>query len=279
MSFFCWHHTPINVPRTEIISGLQLGATTRELRHCCALTLGILRTTDNLKSTAIGGIGGMFNMQSSSNSSLPRKRRRAAKSCEQCRHRKIGCDQAHPCGPCRRSRDHLNCTYRDLATTAPPSVQPESDQIGNGPTATASGPERPYPHQTSRFEVSDTGPAPAGRTWGPGDLAIATSNGHRQIAGQFSDSGIVTGPGAGGRAYDMIQKLEARVQRLEAESRSAQEGIDGRASTPYLSASAMTVPLLRFTMAKVKMFTQSHWVHTAKKVFFSIPGEPCEDWA
>lgn len=212
-------------------------------------------------------------MQPSSDSSLPRKRRRTAKSCEQCRHRKIGCDQAHPCGACRRSRDRLNCTYRDLATTAPPSVQPESDQTGNRQAATDSGAERPYPHQTSRFEVSDTGPAPVGRTLGPGDLAIATSNGHRQTAGQTSGSSIVTGPGAGRRADDTIQRLEERVQRLEAEARTAQGGIDGRAVTTYLSASASTVPRLRFTKAKVKVFTQSHWVHIAEKVFFQIPGE------
>lgn len=245
--------------------GLELGATTCELQHGCALTLGVARTTCHLKSTAIGE---KLNMQSSSDSSLPRKRRRTAKSCEQCRHRKIGCDQAHPCGPCRRSRDQLTCTYRDLVTNATSSDQAGPNNLEIGISATSSAPEREYPHQTNRFEVLDTGSAAAERTLGPGDLATTTSNGQRQTFCQSRGSSIATGPGSGTRADDRILRLEERVQRLEAESRIAQEGVDRRTSTSNLSASATTVPLLRFTKSKVKVFAQSHWVHTAEKVFF-----------
>lgn len=181
-------------------------------------------------------------MQSSSDPSLPRKRRRTAKSCEQCRHRKIGCDQAHPCGPCRRSRDQLTCTYRDLATTAPASIQPGPDHLENVTSGMKTGRERAHPQQT---------------TLATGGLATATQNGHRQTNSQCSDPI---------RADDMIQRLEERVQRLEAKARNAHGGVDGRASPSYLSADSTTVPLLRFTKAKVKVFSQSHWVHTAKKV-------------
>lgn len=41
-----------------------------------------------------------------------RKRRRPAKSCEPCRNRKVGCDQALPCGPCQRARTPIKCYYR-----------------------------------------------------------------------------------------------------------------------------------------------------------------------
>ncbi|PYH49627.1 uncharacterized protein BP01DRAFT_387792 [Aspergillus saccharolyticus JOP 1030-1] len=44
--------------------------------------------------------------------SEPRKRRRPAKSCEQCRQRKVRCDREVPCGPCRRSRSSVDCSYR-----------------------------------------------------------------------------------------------------------------------------------------------------------------------
>lgn len=54
-----------------------------------------------------------------------RKRQRKAKSCEQCRTRKVRCDMASPCGPCQCSRDHLSCTYRDLAHSATsPDIPP-----------------------------------------------------------------------------------------------------------------------------------------------------------
>ncbi|KAL4738619.1 hypothetical protein BDV11DRAFT_131445 [Aspergillus similis] len=42
-----------------------------------------------------------------------RKRRRPARSCEQCRQRKVRCDRNVPCGPCTRARSVLHCSYRD----------------------------------------------------------------------------------------------------------------------------------------------------------------------
>ncbi|KAL4963695.1 uncharacterized protein BDV14DRAFT_176183 [Aspergillus stella-maris] len=43
----------------------------------------------------------------------PRKRRRPAKACEQCRQRKVRCDPKLPCGPCMRAKSSLNCSYKD----------------------------------------------------------------------------------------------------------------------------------------------------------------------
>lgn len=55
----------------------------------------------------------------------PRKRRRPAQSCEQCRHRKVRCDRNVPCGPCTRARSSLHCFYRDR------SPSPSLAGIGN----------------------------------------------------------------------------------------------------------------------------------------------------
>ena len=41
----------------------------------------------------------------------PRKRRRPALSCEQCRRRKVRCDREMPCGPCTKSHPALKCSY------------------------------------------------------------------------------------------------------------------------------------------------------------------------
>ncbi|KAJ5225510.1 hypothetical protein N7468_006735 [Penicillium chermesinum] len=43
--------------------------------------------------------------------SNPRKRRRPALSCEQCRRRKVRCDREMPCGPCTKSQPPLDCEY------------------------------------------------------------------------------------------------------------------------------------------------------------------------
>lgn len=130
-----------------------------------------------------------------------------AKSCEQCRHPKIDCDHAHPGGPCRRSRDHLTCTYRDPATTAPPDVQPGADHIGSGSNTTYPGPGRSYSPHSSGLELSETGQVQAARTWATGDLATAPSNGHGETAVQSPDSSTPSGPGAGSKANDKIHRL------------------------------------------------------------------------
>ncbi|KAJ6007769.1 hypothetical protein N7540_011745 [Penicillium herquei] len=41
----------------------------------------------------------------------PRKRRRPALSCEQCRRRKVRCDREMPCGPCTKIHPSLKCLY------------------------------------------------------------------------------------------------------------------------------------------------------------------------
>lgn len=45
-----------------------------------------------------------------SSTAQPRKRRRPALSCEQCRRRKIKCDRNYPCGQCLQSKT-ASCSY------------------------------------------------------------------------------------------------------------------------------------------------------------------------
>lgn len=201
-------------------------------------------------------------MQSLSDTSAPRKRRRTAKSCEQCRHRKVGCDQAHPCGPCRRSRDHLTCTYRDSVVTAPAHVQPGAQSLENGQDTPNTASAVSYPHETSRFEVVATGVAPATRNW------ATRGNGYRETDAQTSQSGPP--PDSGTRVDEAIHRLEDRIQRLEAEVRNAHRRVDDNVPVRIWPVGAETSPRLRFTKAKVKLFAQSHWIHTAEKVRFQI---------
>ncbi|KAK2798924.1 hypothetical protein FQN50_008655 [Emmonsiellopsis sp. PD_5] len=55
-----------------------------------------------------------------------RKRRRPALACEQCRRRKIKCDQKMPCDQCQKSKITLAtaCTYASVAASAEPSARP-----------------------------------------------------------------------------------------------------------------------------------------------------------
>ncbi|KAJ5721300.1 uncharacterized protein N7483_009234 [Penicillium malachiteum] len=53
----------------------------------------------------------MDNHEDSVCQSNPRKRRRPALSCEQCRRRKVRCDREMPCGPCTKIHPSLKCLY------------------------------------------------------------------------------------------------------------------------------------------------------------------------
>jgi len=64
-----------------------------------------------------------------------RKRNRPAKSCFQCRQRKIRCDRKYPCGSCIRAKFD-NCTYR----------QPETRSWPAGPVLTPASTAAPHPH-------------------------------------------------------------------------------------------------------------------------------------
>lgn len=77
----------------------------------------------------------------------PRKRQRKARSCEQCRNRKVKCDQELPCGPCRRSRDAIPCNYRDHDFLA--ANKPEVNNSSNAdpvPTSSDTHANPGHPH-------------------------------------------------------------------------------------------------------------------------------------
>ncbi|OJJ01879.1 hypothetical protein ASPVEDRAFT_98490, partial [Aspergillus versicolor CBS 583.65] len=79
----------------------------------------------------------------------PRKRRRPAKACEQCRQRKVRCDLNVPCAPCTRAKSALNCSYRDGTVASDSRIagqvrfdtqrEPASKASGSRPRGISSG--------------------------------------------------------------------------------------------------------------------------------------------
>lgn len=212
-----------------------------------------------------------------------RKRQRKAKSCQPCRDRKVRCDQASPCGPCQRSRDHLRCTYRDLPqgggglTDAPPH-----DGV---PTTAAGGSSRPSPARFAAPELvhHQHHPAPSSGGWttlNAPDPFPAASN---RVAPSYA------GPCVGVKPHGVtqpspqdarLQELEERVRRLEyeaaAHSRSLQrihadDQAAGNNAVKNETKIDVIAPRLRITTEKTKLFGPSHWVHTAEKV---VPHSP-----
>lgn len=66
---------------------------------------------------------------------------------------------------------------------------------------------------------------------------------------------------------EAIRRLEERVRQLEDEAYEAPEhDVVNSSSGEGGLTITRTKPRLRFTRDKVKMFNESHWVHTAEKV-------------
>lgn len=62
---------------------------------------------------------------------LKRRRRRPARSCEQCRRRKIRCSLGQPCNGCVRARVPMQCSYRD---GSPVEAAPETRTLAPAET-------------------------------------------------------------------------------------------------------------------------------------------------
>lgn len=76
-------------------------------------------------------------------SSIPRKRRRPALACEQCRRRKVRCDRGMPCGPCSKTNDASACSYVYEGKAALESRLKTSVPNENEPTSGFSSAQRP----------------------------------------------------------------------------------------------------------------------------------------
>lgn len=200
----------------------------------------------------------------------PRKRRRPALACEQCRRRKLRCDRNFPCAPCKRSRESLTCSYS-------PSQENASISIGGASSEAIS----------RRIE---------GRKR---SFASAFSTEESINAGHLGES---VDPDAPPQTAQIIEDLQQRIRQLEAvvsSGRAADQipaGLDpSRASTTPARSTiyqpnstgqgyslqseprrvsenpSITHPILRLRASsqKTKLFGANHWVNTATQVPFS----------
>ncbi|KAK0722143.1 hypothetical protein B0T26DRAFT_641820 [Lasiosphaeria miniovina] len=178
----------------------------------------------------------------------PKKRRRPALACEQCRLRKVRCDRASPCATCTRL-GNPECTYVP-----------------------------PLPLGASRR------PRPAAV---PAAGAGAGASMEASVAGSYSGTSLVVNkgplpPGSGSyptpsivSSAATIDSLERRLKQLERELQSAlgrqpsPSPPGTRDQSPPLYAPAASTDVeksfvslpIRGTMSKTRFFGQSHWVH------------------
>lgn len=191
----------------------------------------------------------------------PRKRRRPALACEECRKRKIKCDRNNPCVHCKASKA-LVCSYRNNFSAIPP------DPHGNIPV-TAAGHVIPGQDRFVAAGVTSASPInPALSHVLPTPGSSPGTAVHGEIPRQRTHSASTLSVPSGSASDHTIQNLQSRIQSLEqqlSEARKTAPEQPGNESSPQRADKP-----LRGTLSKTRLFGPSHWmmaVASAEQVF------------
>ena len=170
----------------------------------------------------------------------PRKRRRPALSCEQCRRRKIKCDRSYPCGQCLQSKTST-CSY------SPDTIR----RIRHVSESTAA-------------PVQSPGGIPNRARDAPLDFSHTSS---AAVSPNSVPQSEVTLPSSWTSpsvpSNDHINDPKTLLGRLE----NVEKKLASSGSQPYFSTceSFNSGPLakgLRGTVSKTRFFGPSHWMHS-----------------
>lgn len=184
---------------------------------------------------------------------IPRRRRRPALSCIECRRRKIRCDRGQPCQHCVSAK--LQCAYRfyreprEHTTIAQQPLSPSTE----GPSPVSLFPQRATPTRQVDDPLSlQFTSAPAAEQLGSSRLSANGKNGENTPASSHDEEA---------RIHDLL----LRVQRLE----------DSSASNPLRSLSETGRTILarqsglqnsQVILNKTRILRWSHWMGTAPEV-------------
>lgn len=174
----------------------------------------------------------------------PRKRRRPALSCAECRRRKIKCDRNIPCRQCTLSKS-ATCTF---------SPERLSSVNIHGNKAEA------VPSQSQVTSSAGIGVPPTS------NLSFLLDN-----SPQADHSGSNTSPSNSSASHpgpdqNVVQTLVDRVQKLE--QALAATSLDGSAGCRTKTPAKKDID--RSFWHKTRFYGQSHWMHPFEQVFSSL---------
>jgi hypothetical protein len=196
----------------------------------------------------------------------PRKRRRPALSCVECRRRKIKCDRNVPCTQCTQFKS-ASCTYKD-----------------GYPGSSNSHTAKPAPQAPSAPQNGDLGcvghivpfvpgvSASAGQNASPKESSARTvplfNESHSAATTLYSPSASVGSPEEP-QSEQNVQVLLDRVKKLEDSLNTVSPGNLDPLWTSFSSndnqtffgrATKIPVPELKGSVSKTRLFGQSHWM-------------------
>ena len=201
----------------------------------------------------------------------PRKRRRPALSCLECRRRKIKCDRVRPCGPCTHSKSP-SCTF----ASDPPAPAPIWPPTTTTTLPTSLLTARPYatPSQDSRGQSTSrpsttNAPTPTQQSVHSERTALDISSEHFPTPGPSPATSISRSGGQiqsswwshpsfqEQRGDQTIDDLRLRIKDLEKKLTTSEFPQATKADTELTSESK--VPPFEGTLAKSRYFGPSHW--------------------
>ena len=175
---------------------------------------------------------------------VPKKRRRPALSCVECRKRKVKCDRNQPCGPCKRM-NVSTCTYVPNQKPARRAASPAIASAGRSSLTTAS------PCQTRPLSEFDS---LLDRYLAPGLLNPQSEK----------DDDLETESRVRGNPQEplsLIKALASRVRALEEKMEPESDRSDARLALP-----PRTVAVDPKNTVKSRFYGESHWMNSVEPV-------------
>ncbi len=188
----------------------------------------------------------------------PRKRRRPALSCTECRRRKVRCDQKIPCTQCTKSK-HAECKFD-------PDATPKARESAN-PTTSKLLPNETFDSPMTRG-TNSLNPQVAATL--VSDIRYPTVNVSNEVA-QLNDYPApeqqvfpLSASRSNPQEQQNVQELKDRVRQLETMVSCIINPDQGSAESN--SDATNVFPRLKGSTHKARFFTMSHWMNTKKEV-------------
>lgn len=188
----------------------------------------------------------------------PRKRRRPALSCVQCRRRKIKCDRNTPCNNCMQSKKAATCCYNPVEALSPTTVS-SRERTTNAPTAQSASSSRGTSDHT--IDSLDPRETDFSRTNFPSSRIVPfpENTQHGRDSKEPESTVLASYSDTAG-----VQELRNRVHELEQRlSNSSGEQLpDSGVAHP----APQTVMGAHGNMSKTRFFGEGHWMNSCKQV-------------
>ena len=187
----------------------------------------------------------------------PRKRRRPALSCIQCRRRKIKCDRNMPCGQCISSKTS-ECQYS--SDPAPQSKRSRVNENGQYPVTSSAIDHSPgstthaSPNSNGGTDNVIRGILPNSTSFWAERTAI--DEGPLPLRGQTTVPRQTPSDPTVQALLDRVHKLEQIISEND-----AMDAGPSLVNAPYVRG-----PSLRGSLSKTRFFGQSHWVNSIDQV-------------